>query len=939
MTPLSITQLPPDLSGLALPEEALEVPLQEPSSLDFSGAADNVEELEDGSAVFTTSEAADPLADAEFNANLAELLPRHELSRIGSEIFELVEKDVANREGRDKQYKEGIQRTGLGDEPLGGADFVGASRVVHPMLARGCVDFSSRAIKELMPAAGPCRTLILGESNDAKLEKADRKRKFMNWQLTTQVSENRSELEKLLSQVPLGGCQYKRWWWDAELGRPRTEAVFIDNVFVPYGYSDFYTTPRVAHRQNIPEQEFERRVRNGLYCELGLGDAGSLASISGAAEATDKITGVEADSAAYSEEGLRTVWEIFLDLEVEDDPLTEGALAPYVLHLDHTTTRPLGLFRNWREDDQRRRRIHWMSEWAFIPWRGGPAIGLAQLMGSMSTAATGALRALLDSAHIQNFPGAVKLKGGRNAGQDVTLQATQVHELEAPPGTDDIRKLIMPLPFNQPSSVLFQLMEWLTQQAEQVISTASEKIADAGANMPVGTAMALIEHGAVNFSAIHSRLHQALRRDMEILHRLNAENLDEAELGEDIEDFKVTRADFAGPMDVMPVSDPNIFSEAQRYAQLQAVLQLKADPTFAPFFKPERLLSRALKLLQIPDLDDLADLPKETKNLSALEENYALANDQQPLKAYRNQNHLAHLQVHIQFGLSPMFGANPLVGTTVVAPLTQHCREHLLALYRDHSEGALEAMMLVSRAQGTDLDRDTLEAQAVSFIDYALAQVLGAMVMPGLEKLQALAGSYGPKPTASPELQAQLANALELKRLEITSREKIETSKENSEITKLQAAAEIEKQDRHANARLADLAASVQLMRDQQKAGADQLMAQFSAQQEKQTLVLQTLLNAAQPAAQPMILPDLTQMLNGVGAALSDGLGTAITGLSAQQQQFSQAAAEEALVTRRAMENLYAGLGSLERAALTPREGRIIRDADGVRVISTPRKE
>jgi hypothetical protein len=427
MTPLSITQLPPDIGGQPLHAIPPEVVVQALTVPDFATKDSNLEEQEDGSAILTLDEDDDTQDDKDFSVNLAQVLPKFELNRVGAEIFDLVEKDVKNRENRDKQYAEGIKRTGLGDEAPGGADFAGASRVVHPMLARGCVDFSSRAIKELLPAAGPCRTQVLGATDDAKLEKADRKRKFMNWQLTTQVSENRSELEKLLSQVPLGGCQYKRWWWDAELGRPRTEAVFIDNVFTPYGYSDFYTTPRVAHRQNIPAQEFERRIRNGLYCELGLGDAGSTAEVSSSSEATDKITGVEADVVAYNEEGLRTVWEIFLDLELVDDTLTDGALAPYVLHLDHTTTRPLGLFRNWREADKRRRRIHWMSEWAFIPWRGGPAIGLAQLMGSMSAAATGSLRALLDSAHLQNFPGAVKLKGGRNPGKELRCKSWTRH--------------------------------------------------------------------------------------------------------------------------------------------------------------------------------------------------------------------------------------------------------------------------------------------------------------------------------------------------------------------------------------------------------------------------------------------------------------------------------------------------------------------------------
>ncbi|MEY5060728.1 MAG: hypothetical protein RIS45_649, partial [Planctomycetota bacterium] len=586
------------------PVDAEAAPLEEELALLRAEAAEEPEltdegyvELEDGSVLIPDVAAEVDPALSEFSVNLADVLDETELGPLGTETLRLIEQDIRAREKRDEQYAEGIRRTGLGNDAPGGADFEGASRVVHPMLAKGCVDFASRAIKELFPAQGPAKTQIIGDQTEAKLARAERKKTYMNWQLTTGVPENRAEVERLLSQVPLGGSQYKRWWWDPEARRPRTEAVFIDDVFMPYGHSDFYTSPRVAYRQRILKLEFERRVRTGLYRDMQLSTASiTMEQESAARSATDKVEGVDPDATSYNDDGLRTVYEVYIELQLEDDPLTEGVTAPYVLHLDNSSGRVLGLYRNWRESDERRTRLQWMSEWAFIPWRGGPAVGLAHLIGSMSGAATGALRAILDAANIQNFPGAVKLKGGRTAGQNTTINPTEIAELEAPAGVDDIRKLIMPFPYSGPSAVLFNVLEWLTQQAEAVVATASEKIADAK-DMPMGTALALIEHGSVNFSAIHARLHAALKRDLEILHRLNGQYLSDEEVVEELGELVVGRADFEGPMDIIPVSDPNIFSEAQRYAQLQAVLQLRADPRFATFFRDDKLLVRALKLL------------------------------------------------------------------------------------------------------------------------------------------------------------------------------------------------------------------------------------------------------------------------------------------------------------------------------------------------------
>lgn len=752
------------------------VPAGRPSS-------DSIIELDDGSAI-VMDEPEDSAEVEAFDENLAEvLIPEFELISLGMEFCELITADKEARSARDKQYADGIRKTGMSGAKNVGADFNGASSVVHPMLAKGCVDFASKAIKELFPSSGPVRTQIIGRQTDSKIDRAERKKTYMNWQLTEQIPEHRPEFEKMLSQLPLGGSQYKRWWYDSKMKRPRTMAVYIDDIFLPFDQNDFYTTPRLTHREFIGKTLFSERTGSGLYRQITGSELGEQPERSEAAQAARDVEGVTDDSAAYDRTGgTREVYTIYADIELADDPETNGELAPYILHIEEYGSKVLGIYRNWKEGDEKRLKLHWIVEYNFIPWRGAYAIGLAHLIGSMSTAATGAINALLDSAHINNFPGGIKLKGGRTAGQNVTVNATEIQEIDAPPGVDDIRKLVMAFPFNGPSAVLYQLMEWLTVQAEMVVGTASEKIADAGANMPMGTALALIEGGSTNFSAIHARLHHSARRELEILHRLDATYLKDEETVEELGELVVYREDFTGPMDILPVSDPNIFSEAQRYAQLQAVMQLEAMPEFRPFFKPERLLIRALRLLQVPYAEDIANLPKDPMRLDPVKENSAATlDDGTPLKVYEEQDDMMHLQSHIMFMSSPILGGNPLIGATALPKLLAHCKEHLIAHYRKNHEAAAAAFKMAARKNGDDVNDEQAAAQGHAFADKAMAEQLGPMIMPGLQAAMKAAQSMAPKPPADGNTQATLAAGQQLKQMELQTQQQTAQAKSQAE--------------------------------------------------------------------------------------------------------------------------------------------------------------
>lgn len=889
----NMNQLPLDVAGVpgvVRPQDDLAalIPPEESEAPPIEGGM-NLQEQDDGS-VLIVDDDEDVERDSEFGENMAEVLTDDYLTSLGFDLCQDIGSDKKVREERDKQYAEGIKRTGLGNEAPGGAAFDGASKVVHPMLAKGCVDFASRAIKEMFPAGGPCKTQIIGEVSDSKLDRAERKKQFMNWQLTTKVGENRAELERLLSQLPLGGSQYKRWWWDYELGRPRTETVYIDDVFLPYNQADFYTATRIAHRQYIDRRTYDSRITQGLYCDLGLTEPSNATQDQSAAKAaTDKVEGSHEDSSAYNDEGLREIYMTYVFLSCDEDTYSGGKSAPYIVHVDKWSEKVLGMFRNWDEADERMGKLHWMVEYNFIPWRGAYGVGLAHLIGSLAASGTGAVRAILDAAHIQNFPGGLKLKGGRNTGQSVQVNATELAEITAPPGIDDIRKVVMPFPFNGPSSVLFNLLEWLTQQAESVVSTASERIADGGgSDMPVGTALALIEHDSTNFSSIHARMHDSMKKELAILHRLNAENLSDREVVEELGELVVTRDDFEGPVDIIPVSDPNIFSEAQRFAQMQAVLQISGNQQFQQFFRADRLVSRLLKLLQVPSPEDIANLPKDPRKLGPLEENVAVSKDEpDTLKVYEEQDDLMHLQTHVHYMTSPIFGGSQLIGSQALAPLVQHCKEHMLQLYTKHTKAATDSILTISKMQGLEVSREDAEGRGAAFADAVLAQVLGPMVIPGLQQAMQLAQQYQQKPPPSPDVAAHEQGETQRLQMKLAADDKNTQAETQANQAASQLAAQMEAAQQATDERIAQLTAQLDLIRQDRDNQNKVLLAEMAGQNEASLERLKTSLQMAMQT-----LPDYSPQIMALDertGQITQALGEQIAQLKAQHDHDKQA--------------------------------------------------
>jgi len=653
-----------------------------------------VTDTEDGGAMVALEEKENKHGEhsvLEHFANIVDEVDQSMLKESVTDLLEKIERDKEAREKRDKQYEEGLRRTGLGDDAPGGAQFTGANKVVHPMLVEACVDFSARFMKEIFPPNGPVKSKVNGEQEKSKLEKAQRKADFMNWQITEQMTEFRGELEQLSTQLPLGGGQYMKLMWDAQRRRPHAEFVPIDDIYLPFAATNFYTAERKTHVQYITKMEYNKRIKTGMYIDVDLG-APDDPEYSKASQANDKIEGRK--DLSYNEDGLRTMFEIYTYFDFGD------GVEPYIITIDKSTSKALGLYRNWEPEDTQKKELDWVVEFPFVPWRGAYPIGLTHMIGGLSGAATGALRALLDSAHIQNIPTMLKLKGGPG-GQTLNLQPTEIAEIEGGALVDDIRKIAMPIPFNQPSPVLFQLLGFLVEAGKGVVQTSFERLSDQSVNQPVGTTLALIEQGMVVFSSIHSRLHSSMAKCLKVIHRINSAYLTEEDIEACDAGLEIEPSDFDGPMDVIPVSDPSIFSETQRFAQIQAIIQRAA---IAPqLYDARKVEEMFLRVMKIPGDEVLVSLPG-TDDIDPVSENVAAAMGR-PVFVLPAQDHMAHMMVHIPFLQSPLFGSNPAIAKTYLYPMATHLRDHLLNYY------LVEAHTAISMAQSQSLIEKEAQAQ------------------------------------------------------------------------------------------------------------------------------------------------------------------------------------------------------------------------------------
>ena len=841
----------------------IELPLSEQdeeNEFDIEDEPLDVEDTPEGGAVVTMEDEMEEALEEEHFANLADVLDARDIEKLGEDLHELIKDDERSREERDKLYAEGLKRTGLGNEAPGGAQFEGASKVVHPLLTEVSVDFSARVMKELFPASGPVKQHIPGTVTKDKIEKAKRKAAFMNWQLTKQIREFRSELEQTLTQTPLGGAAYMKVFYDERAGRPSVEFIPIDDVIYPCAASSFLNAERKTHRRKITDLKYKRLVESGVFRDIDL-ISPEQPDQTESEKASKKIEGAEQDAA--NNDGIRTIFETVCYLDIE----TEGQFDPYLVTIDDTTQRVLAVYRNWEPDDDRREELQHIVEFPFVPWRGAAPIGITHMIGSISGAATGALRALLDSAHISNSQSAFKLAGGVSGGQTTRVSPTEIKDIKGSVNTDDIRKLIMPMPFNPPSPVLMELLGFLIEQGKGVIRTTFEGLPDQRNDAPVGTTLALIEQGLTVFSAIHGRLHNSMQQVLEIVHRINSKHFNPQDIKEDLGEMLAKPSDFKGPMDVIPVSDPNIFSEVQRQAQIALVAQRAAlMPQLYNLNRVERLI---LDYAKIPAPEELLNPVPEPVRDNAVNENFKAAVGQ-PLVAFPEQDHEAHIATHMAFMEHPMFGQNPSIMNGLMPTMVSHLRDHI-GLWYVHNVDEMASQM--AEMDFTKLmDKDEKVSQQVDRVLMAASQQvlnmssqnqtiqqMSAVIQKAMQFVQQNAQPQPTDPTVVQKMEVERKKAADAQKIQM-DQQRLAMDQQNHQLAQQKMQADAQSAQAKAQSDVAKSAtdqqaaqikaqeAQAKLAESQQRMQMDQakLMADTEAQRQKAELEAQKIAQTAQ---------------------------------------------------------------------------------------------
>lgn len=736
-------------------------------------------DTDDGGADVILSKAGAQATTADedhFYDNLVDHLPEDYLDSLLTDLLQAVDIDKKTRQKRDEQYAEGLKRTGAGKDAPGGADFQGASKAVHPMITKAAVDFGARAMKEIFPAQGPAKSFIPGTVTKDRVEKATRIARYFNWLTTTRMPEFRPGLEQTCTQSSVAGVQYMRFRWCGRLRRQASNIVYVDKLFLPFEAANLYSAERITYEDDITELEYKNRIREGIYRDVDLVPPSMMPEQSRSAEARAKAEGKEIDP--YNKDGVRRTYEVntyFDDLEAKlrgGSQYAELDLAlPYIIFIDEVSRKVAGLYRNWEKDDERYERMHWIVEFPFLPWTGAYAIGLIQAIGSLSAAATGALRALLDAGFISNQNTSYVLKGPNISGQSQQTQIAQQNYVKGGVGGDDIRKLLYPVQPQAPSITLFNLLQFIVQEGGDVVRTVFESLSENNPNAPVGTTYALIEQGLAVVSSIIGRFHFAMFHVLQILYRIARMYVTDEEIKDEAGEVLAYRADFQGPMDVVPVSDPGIPSDSHRMAQMQTVAQ-RAD--MKPYLYNQRRVEKMiLERLRIQDPDSFLIPMAEPEEMNAANENTAVSFGK-PITAYPHQDHLAHIKTHIGYALSPMLGANMLLAPKVLPPMLDHLSQHMslwylgriYAIVKLHLPGQLESYMEISD--------DTVKAEIDRTIAMAGDQVVKeatqqfAAIPQAVQQMQQLMKQFMPPQPMDPS-QAQLQKT----QMDNSTREKI----------------------------------------------------------------------------------------------------------------------------------------------------------------------
>jgi hypothetical protein len=657
---------------------AIDTPLAPPEDMQGQGQEPiQVDVVPDGTEQVAPDK--NPEEDKGFadRANLAEYLEEDDLATIASDLLPLFEADNTSRDDWMQTYMKGLDYLGFSMEDRT-KPFKGASGVFHPILAESVVRFQSNAIIEIFPAMGPALTKILGEETPDKVHQAQRVKEELNYQLTDNMAEYRSETEQLLFRLPLAGSVFRKVYYDYMKKRPCAMMVVAEDFVVNYGASDLECAERYTHIVRKSPNEVKKMMRAGVYRQVKL--PSPVTQYSEAKEKEDDLMGTERPSVEADQR--HQLLEIYVHYNLPppfNDP--DGIADPYIITIDKSSNKVLSIYRNWDpKDNQDRNAESYFVHYQYMPGLGFYGVGLIHLLGSIAKASTSILRQLIDAGTLANLPGGLKTRGLRTPGEDSPIQPGEWRDIDVPAGA--IRDNLFPLPYHEPSAALIQLLQMIIDEGRRIGSIADIQVGSMTENAPVGTTMALMERSLKVMSAVHARLHASLRKELKIISFVISNFMPKNYAWDESGQFDRS-ADFDGRVDILPVSDPNAATQAQKIVQLQAVQQLaQMNPEL---YNLKELHRKALQAIGIKDDEKILPVDQPPPPLDPVTENMHVLTGQ-PIKVYEEQDHTAHIQAHLSWATDPKI--TELVGQSPSAPKIQsaieaHIAEHLAFQYRN----------------------------------------------------------------------------------------------------------------------------------------------------------------------------------------------------------------------------------------------------------------
>ena len=686
--------------------------------------------------VLIDDEIAPETQDFGFNANLAEVLPEDILSSIANDLLSSIKSDKQSRSEWEKTYTDGLKYLGMKFDEGRSQPFEGSSGVIHPILAESVTQFQAQAYKEMLPAKGPVKTEIIGARTVETENQAERVQEFMNYYIMNVMEEYDPELDQMLFYLPLAGSTFKKVYFDFVLNRAMSKFIPPEDLIVPYEAADISSAERITHAISMSANEIKKQQLTGFYANVDIGSAGYADDMSEIEEAIDEIQGI---SQSYKENRNRTVFEVHtvLDIEGYEDRdsagNTTGLKLPYIVTIEEASQKVLSIRRNYLENDLLKNKINYFVQYKFMPGLGFYGLGLSHMIGGLSKASTSILRQLIDAGTLANLPAGFKARGMRIRDEDEPLQPGEFRDIDTTGGS--LKENLIPLPVKEPSNVLMQLLGLLIDSGKRFAAIADMNIGDVNQAMPVGTTVALLERGTKVMSAIHKRLHYSQKLEFSLLAKVFGESLPPVyifQVGSGQNQIK--QQDFDDRVDIVPVSDPNIFSQSQRVTLAQELLQMvQSNPQVHGPMGIYEAYRRMYAALGVDNVEALLMPPPDMtpKPVEAGLENASLLLGQ-PAQAFPEQNHQAHIDTHRSLFFTDLVKDSPQVQALIIS----HCMQHLQFL----------AAQLAQEQMPDEMKQRIIEIEAqMQQVSPEEAQIIGQQIQMVIEQF-------------SSTIMAQLAN-------------------------------------------------------------------------------------------------------------------------------------------------------------------------------------